>query len=187
MIEPQKGRIIVDVSSGQAYLLGRVVLFTFISLHDHSAIISNQVALLLKWKKCSWMVMVRLIDRLGIGHILQFDSSLLLSRPRICYRERFVPEAISVLPYYGDNLPSVLPFYLVCLIKSKRIHALVIAFPLKEKWKNLNLDVSGVAPSACMQDDKKTLYRPERATDLLGIIHTNVYGPLRHVSRKDAS
>ncbi|GJU03057.1 retrovirus-related pol polyprotein from transposon TNT 1-94 [Tanacetum coccineum] len=30
-------------------------------------------------------------------------------------------------------------------------------------------------------------HRPERATDLLGIIHTDVYGPLRHVSRKDAS
>ncbi|GJZ23970.1 retrotransposon protein, putative, ty1-copia subclass, partial [Tanacetum coccineum] len=29
--------------------------------------------------------------------------------------------------------------------------------------------------------------RPERATDLLGIIHTDVCGPLRHVSRKDAS
>ncbi|GJS76489.1 chrysanthemyl diphosphate synthase [Tanacetum coccineum] len=30
-------------------------------------------------------------------------------------------------------------------------------------------------------------HRPERATDLLGIIHTDVCGPLRHVSRKDAS
>ncbi|GJT51504.1 retrotransposon protein, putative, ty1-copia subclass [Tanacetum coccineum] len=30
-------------------------------------------------------------------------------------------------------------------------------------------------------------HRPERATDLLGIIHTNVYGPLRHVSRQGAS
>ncbi|GJT70533.1 retrotransposon protein, putative, ty1-copia subclass [Tanacetum coccineum] len=29
--------------------------------------------------------------------------------------------------------------------------------------------------------------RPERATDLLGIIHTNVCGPLRHVSRQGAS
>ncbi|GJU24178.1 retrotransposon protein, putative, ty1-copia subclass [Tanacetum coccineum] len=28
-------------------------------------------------------------------------------------------------------------------------------------------------------------HRPERATDLLGIIHTNVCGPLRHVSRQD--
>ncbi|GKC28767.1 retrotransposon protein, putative, ty1-copia subclass [Tanacetum coccineum] len=27
--------------------------------------------------------------------------------------------------------------------------------------------------------------RPERATDLLGIIHTDVYGPLKHVSRQD--
>ncbi|GKB09972.1 retrotransposon protein, putative, ty1-copia subclass [Tanacetum coccineum] len=30
-------------------------------------------------------------------------------------------------------------------------------------------------------------HRPERATDLLGIIHTDVYGPLRHVSRQGAS
>nr|GEW71987.1 hypothetical protein [Tanacetum cinerariifolium] len=30
-------------------------------------------------------------------------------------------------------------------------------------------------------------YRPERATDLFGIIHTNVCGPLRHVSRQGAS
>ncbi|GJZ35562.1 retrotransposon protein, putative, ty1-copia subclass, partial [Tanacetum coccineum] len=30
-------------------------------------------------------------------------------------------------------------------------------------------------------------HRPKRATDLLGIIHTNVCGPLRHVSRQGAS
>ncbi|GJR43963.1 retrotransposon protein, putative, ty1-copia subclass [Tanacetum coccineum] len=30
-------------------------------------------------------------------------------------------------------------------------------------------------------------YHPERATDLLGIIHTDVCGPLRHVSRQGAS
>ncbi|GJT50890.1 putative ribonuclease H-like domain-containing protein [Tanacetum coccineum] len=30
-------------------------------------------------------------------------------------------------------------------------------------------------------------HRPERATDLLGIIHTDVCGPLRHVSRQGAS
>ncbi|GKE60007.1 retrotransposon protein, putative, ty1-copia subclass, partial [Tanacetum coccineum] len=30
-------------------------------------------------------------------------------------------------------------------------------------------------------------HRPEMATDLLGIIHTDVCGPFRHVSRKDAS
>ncbi|GJU51772.1 retrotransposon protein, putative, ty1-copia subclass [Tanacetum coccineum] len=34
---------------------------------------------------------------------------------------------------------------------------------------------------------KSFLHRPERATDLLGLIHTDVYGPLRHVSRKGAS
>nr|GEV13371.1 retrovirus-related Pol polyprotein from transposon TNT 1-94 [Tanacetum cinerariifolium] len=58
VIEPQKGRIIVDVSLGQAYLLG-------------------QVTLLLKWKKRSWVVTYHPINRLGIGHILQFDSTLL--------------------------------------------------------------------------------------------------------------
>ncbi|GJZ74271.1 putative RNA-directed DNA polymerase [Tanacetum coccineum] len=34
---------------------------------------------------------------------------------------------------------------------------------------------------------KSFLHHPERATDLLGIIHTDVCGPLKHVSRKDAS
>nr|GEZ70016.1 retrotransposon protein, putative, Ty1-copia subclass [Tanacetum cinerariifolium] len=34
---------------------------------------------------------------------------------------------------------------------------------------------------------KSFSYRPERATDLLGIIHTDVCGPLRHVSRQGAS
>ncbi|GKF65944.1 retrotransposon protein, putative, ty1-copia subclass [Tanacetum coccineum] len=34
---------------------------------------------------------------------------------------------------------------------------------------------------------KSLLHRPERATDLLGIIHTDVCGPLRHVSRHGAS
>nr|GEW74194.1 hypothetical protein [Tanacetum cinerariifolium] len=32
---------------------------------------------------------------------------------------------------------------------------------------------------------KSFLHRPERATDLLGIIHTDLCGPLRHVSRQD--
>ncbi|GJZ76415.1 serine/threonine-protein kinase D6PKL2-like protein [Tanacetum coccineum] len=34
---------------------------------------------------------------------------------------------------------------------------------------------------------KSFLHRPERATGLLGIIHINVCGPLKHVSRQDAS
>nr|GEX77052.1 retrotransposon protein, putative, Ty1-copia subclass [Tanacetum cinerariifolium] len=34
---------------------------------------------------------------------------------------------------------------------------------------------------------KSFSYCPERATDLLGIIHIDVYGPLRHVSRQGAS
>nr|GEW91555.1 hypothetical protein [Tanacetum cinerariifolium] len=38
------------------------------------AYLLSQVALLSKWKKRLWVVTYRLIDRLGIGHILQFDS-----------------------------------------------------------------------------------------------------------------
>nr|GEU63844.1 hypothetical protein [Tanacetum cinerariifolium] len=34
---------------------------------------------------------------------------------------------------------------------------------------------------------KSFLHRPERVTDLLGLTHTDVCGPLRHVSRQDAS
>ncbi|GKD21605.1 retrotransposon protein, putative, ty1-copia subclass [Tanacetum coccineum] len=34
---------------------------------------------------------------------------------------------------------------------------------------------------------KSFLHRPEKATDLLGIIHTDVCGPLRHVSRQGAN
>ncbi|GJQ91271.1 hypothetical protein Tco_0002410 [Tanacetum coccineum] len=52
LIEPQKGRIIIDVSPGQAYMLDQ--------------------------KKRSWLVTGRPIDNLGIGHTLQFDSTPLL-------------------------------------------------------------------------------------------------------------
>jgi hypothetical protein len=34
---------------------------------------------------------------------------------------------------------------------------------------------------------KPFLHKPERAKDLLGLIHTDVCGPFRHVSRKGAS
>ncbi|GJZ50203.1 retrotransposon protein, putative, ty1-copia subclass [Tanacetum coccineum] len=37
----------------------------------------------------------------------------------------------------------------------------------------------------CKMTRKSFPHRPERATDLLGIIHTDVCGPLRHVSRQD--
>ncbi|GJT01959.1 hypothetical protein Tco_0823128 [Tanacetum coccineum] len=47
----------------------------------------QKVAFLPKWKKCSWVVTCHPMDHLGIRHIIQFDSTLLL---------RFVPEAISV-------------------------------------------------------------------------------------------
>nr|GEV17460.1 hypothetical protein [Tanacetum cinerariifolium] len=35
--------------------------------------------------------------------------------------------------------------------------------------------------------NKSFPHRPERATDVLGLIHTDVWGPLRHVSRQGAS
>ncbi|GJT71809.1 retrotransposon protein, putative, ty1-copia subclass [Tanacetum coccineum] len=40
---------------------------------------------------------------------------------------------------------------------------------------------------SCLSDKmtrKPFSHRPERATDILGLIHTDVYGPLRHVSRQ---
>ncbi|GJZ79755.1 retrotransposon protein, putative, ty1-copia subclass [Tanacetum coccineum] len=41
---------------------------------------------------------------------------------------------------------------------------------------------------SCLSGKRKSFpHRPERATDLLGIIHTDVCGPLRHVSRQGAS
>nr|GEV84006.1 cell division cycle 5-like protein [Tanacetum cinerariifolium] len=78
LTESCKGRIIIDVSFRHAYLLGWVVLLTFISLMGSSAVIANQVALLLRWKRRSWRVMVRPKDRLGTGRILLFDYILLL-------------------------------------------------------------------------------------------------------------
>ncbi|GJS22920.1 reverse transcriptase domain-containing protein [Tanacetum coccineum] len=84
--EYYSGNSLRYVSSGQAYLLGRVVLLTFISLMGSSAVVW-----LLKWKRRSWMVMVRPTDRLGTGRILLFDSIVLLriqaSRPKINYDE----------------------------------------------------------------------------------------------------
>nr|GEW53266.1 hypothetical protein [Tanacetum cinerariifolium] len=70
--------IVENVSSGQAYLLGRDVMRTFISLTGSFAVIANQVALFLKWKKRSWMVIVRPTDRLDTRRIHLFDSILLL-------------------------------------------------------------------------------------------------------------
>nr|GFA09946.1 retrotransposon protein, putative, Ty1-copia subclass [Tanacetum cinerariifolium] len=45
----------------------------------------------------------------------------------------------------------------------------------------------GIASSLGKMTRKPFLHRTERATDLLGLIHTVVYGPLRHVSRQGAS
>nr|GFA54763.1 transposase, mutator type [Tanacetum cinerariifolium] len=43
-----------------------------------------------------------------------------------------------------------------------------------------------VSCSSVKMTRKSFPHHPERATDLLGIIHTNVYSPLRHVSRQGA-
>ncbi|GJW19278.1 retrotransposon protein, putative, ty1-copia subclass [Tanacetum coccineum] len=40
---------------------------------------------------------------------------------------------------------------------------------------------------SCKMTRKLFPHRPKRATDLLGLIHTDVFGPLRHVSRQGAS
>nr|GEV29246.1 retrotransposon protein, putative, Ty1-copia subclass [Tanacetum cinerariifolium] len=44
-----------------------------------------------------------------------------------------------------------------------------------------------VSYSSVKMTRKSFPHRPERATDLLGIIHTDVYGPLRHVSRQEST
>ncbi|GJV83430.1 hypothetical protein Tco_1523328 [Tanacetum coccineum] len=73
------------------------------SAHIHRP---HEVALLSRWKKRSWRVMVHPIDRLGIGHILQFESTLLL---------RFAPEAIYV--FHDEVLGGVGGLGLVLLDK----------------------------------------------------------------------
>ncbi|GJR70361.1 retrotransposon protein, putative, ty1-copia subclass [Tanacetum coccineum] len=45
----------------------------------------------------------------------------------------------------------------------------------------------GSASSSGKMTRKLFPHHPERATDLLGIIHTDVCGPLRHVSRQGAA
>ncbi|GJX23518.1 retrotransposon protein, putative, ty1-copia subclass [Tanacetum coccineum] len=47
------------------------------------------------------------------------------------------------------------------------------------------IDMHNLVPN--VNSMKSFPHRPERATDLLGIIHTDVCGPLRHVSRQGAS
>nr|GEU62679.1 hypothetical protein [Tanacetum cinerariifolium] len=78
-----------DVSSRQAYLLGWIVLLTFISLMGSSA-----VALLLRWKRRSWRVMVHPKDRLGTGRILLFYSILLLQSISAIWLEKMVTPLI---------------------------------------------------------------------------------------------
>ncbi|GJZ16676.1 hypothetical protein Tco_0552799 [Tanacetum coccineum] len=62
----------------QANLLGWVIQLTFIGLMGSSAVLANKVALLPRWKKRSWRVIVRPIDRLGTGRTLHFYSIPLL-------------------------------------------------------------------------------------------------------------
>ncbi|GJX47887.1 retrotransposon protein, putative, ty1-copia subclass [Tanacetum coccineum] len=52
----------------------------------------------------------------------------------------------------------------------------------------MNPLINSCLVSKQMQMTRKSFpHRPERATDLLGLIHTDVCGPLRHVSRQGAS
>ncbi|GKD47478.1 hypothetical protein Tco_1272123, partial [Tanacetum coccineum] len=169
LVEPQKRRIVIDVSPRQAYLLGRVDLFTFISLVG-----SSVVALPLKWKKRSWVATSRPTDRLGIGYILQFDSTLFFGEGVEAELSELI-EFPTVVPRYALLMGSSFP----CLnrrIKSLRgevrptrkkwsrnhdtscSHVVIraggilsnhfVAFPLREKWKKRSLDVSLVDPLA---------------------------------------
>ncbi|GJV72007.1 hypothetical protein Tco_1492002 [Tanacetum coccineum] len=120
-----------------------VVLLTFIDLMGSSAIITNQVALLLRWKRCSWRVIVRPKDRLGTG--LFFYSI-----PSFFFSERAEAELSELI-----KLPAVNPTYVVVKDLNQKPFIGILsshsaAFLVREKWKNLNLDVSFVAPSACV-------------------------------------
>ncbi|GJT72290.1 hypothetical protein Tco_1031576 [Tanacetum coccineum] len=114
LIESYKGRIIVNVSSRQAYLLGWVIQLTFIGLMGSSAVLANKVALLPRWKKRSWRG-----AEAELGELVEIPVVEL----------RYVVALLIV----GGILSS---------------HSAI--FPVREKWKNLNLDVSLVAPSARM-------------------------------------
>nr|GEV85965.1 hypothetical protein [Tanacetum cinerariifolium] len=61
----------------------------------------------------------------------------------------------------------------------KRSRPVYLAELLKKKKQ------VGSASSSGKMTRKSFPYRPERVTDLLGIIHTDVCGPLRHVSRQE--
>ncbi|GJZ29025.1 putative reverse transcriptase domain-containing protein [Tanacetum coccineum] len=100
----------------------------------HEVLCSNRksvwVALLPRWKKRSWRVMVHLIDRLGIGHILQFESTLLL---------RFAPQAISV---FHDTWKRIQALFMVSLSLgwNRRIKSL--------RAEGLSEDIKGDATSS---------------------------------------
>ncbi|GKB82880.1 retrotransposon protein, putative, ty1-copia subclass [Tanacetum coccineum] len=76
LFEHEVGESIFKLASNNPF--SWVVLFAFFGLVGSSAVIVNKVALRPQWKKCSWMVMGRPADRLGIGRILLFDSTPLL-------------------------------------------------------------------------------------------------------------
>ncbi|GJS13814.1 retrotransposon protein, putative, ty1-copia subclass [Tanacetum coccineum] len=79
------------------------------------------------------------------------------------------------------------PAYIAELLKKKKqvgsasSSGWLLKSTYDESFENVNLVFSG------KMTKKPFPYSNERAKDLLGIIHTNVCGPLRHVSRQGAS
>nr|GEV33202.1 retrotransposon protein, putative, Ty1-copia subclass [Tanacetum cinerariifolium] len=76
------------------------------------------------------------------------------------------------------------PAYLAELIKKKKQVGTHEGFLKSTDDESFDQCVSCLAG---MMTRKSFPHLPERATDLLGIIHTDVCGPLRHVSRQGAS
>ncbi|GJT54891.1 hypothetical protein Tco_0989945 [Tanacetum coccineum] len=133
-----------NVSSRRAYLLGWVVQLTFIGLMGSSAVIANQVSLLLRWKRRSWRVVIRPKDL-----ILVLDVFFYLI-PSFFFSKRAEAELGELIELHANNPRYVVmkdlnqkPF-MINFVRAS--HSAI--FPVREKWKNLNLDVSLVAPSA---------------------------------------
>ncbi|GKB14540.1 hypothetical protein Tco_0848463 [Tanacetum coccineum] len=109
LIEPQKGRIIVDVSPKQAYLLDRVILSAFLSFVGSSAVVADKVGIFQPYfagRKRSWVVMDHPIARLSIGRILLFDSILPLQLESETELSELIKLRAVVLRYVLETDPS---------------------------------------------------------------------------------
>ncbi|GJV35637.1 retrotransposon protein, putative, ty1-copia subclass [Tanacetum coccineum] len=79
------------------------------------------------------------------------------------------------------------PAYLAELIKKKKQVGTPVFQITKRAKHNLDSTYLWHRRLAHINDKEIVSHRPERANDLLGTIHTDVRGPLRHVSRQGAS